>query len=206
MIDKLTEKELSVLNYLENFIKAKGYPPSIREIQSGLDIKSTSTVSDYLKCLEEKNFIRRIHSKNRAIEILDYNKDEISKKETLDAPILGKVQAGEPIYSVENIEDYFPLPIEYASTGNIFVLKVQGDSMIDVGIFDGDFIIVREQAYAENGEIVVALLNDSTTVKRFYKREDYIELMPENSSMQSILVRDVRILGKVIGLYRKHIH
>lgn len=205
MIDQLNDREQSVLNYVENFIRAQGYPPSIREIQAALDIRSTSTVSDYLKNLEDKGFIRRIHSKNRAIEILDYNKGHFEKKETLDAPILGRVQAGEPIYSLENIEDYFPLPIEYASAGNVFVLQVQGDSMMEIGIFDGDFIIVREQAYAENGEIVVALLNDSTTVKRIYKREDYIELMPENSSMQSILVKEVQILGKVIGLYRNHI-
>lgn len=203
MYDDLSKKQIDILNYIKSYIKYKGYPPAIREICTKLDISSTSTVHSHIVKLENKGYIRRDPLKNRAIEIINTDYDEInSKKETFDVPIVGKVTAGEPILALENIEDTFPLPIELSTKGNLFILNVQGESMIEAGILDGDKIIVRQQKTANNGDIVVAMIDESATVKRYYKRNDHVELKPENSTMFPIIVKEVEILGKVIGLYR----
>lgn len=207
MYEDLTPRQSEVLTYIEHFIKHKGYPPTIREICKGLTISSTSTVHNHVNKLEEKGYIKRDRLKNRAIELVeDKIYEEEIAKETYDVPIIGRVQAGEPIFAIENVEDTYPLPIEYATYGTLFILKVQGNSMVEAGILDGDYLIVRKQNNAENGEIVVAMMDESATVKRFYRRDDHVELMPENSSMYSIKVKDVEVLGKVIGLYRTEIH
>ncbi|QQK07611.1 transcriptional repressor LexA [Miniphocaeibacter halophilus] len=203
MYDDLSKKQADILNYIKSYIKYKGYPPAIREICTKLNISSTSTVHSHIVKLEDKGYIRRDPLKNRAIEIIDTDYDEMnSKKETFDVPIVGKVTAGEPILALENIEDTFPLPIELSTKGNLFILNVQGESMIEAGILDGDKIIVRQQKTANNGDIVVAMIDESATVKRYYKRNDHVELKPENSTMFPIIVKEVEILGKVIGLYR----
>ena len=214
----LTVKQQEILDYIVEQQSQKGYPPSVREICEAVGLRSTSTVHGYLSRLEKKGFIRRDPTKPRAIEILDRALQEASLPaaaaepapslpassvvETVDVPILGKVTAGEPILAVENIEDYFPIPVEYTHNSDVFMLKVRGESMINAGILDGDLILVRAQHTAENKDIVVALLGDSVTVKRFYKENDYIRLQPENDFMDPILVRGCEILGKVIGLFR----
>ncbi len=205
MYDDLNEKQIILLDFLKEFIKLKGYPPSYREIIDEIKvIKSTSTINSYIIQLEKKGYVRRDPSKNRALEIIDLDSYiSETKKETFDIPIIGKVTAGEPILAVENIEDTFPLPLEYASKGELFILNVSGESMIEAGILDGDKIVVRKQNTAENGDIVVALLDDSATVKRYFKHKDHIELRPENSSMYPIITKDVNVLGKVIGLFRE---
>lgn len=203
MYTDLTKKQIEILNCIKENIKFKGYPPAIREICNELNIRSTSTVHSHIVKLEERGYIRRDPLKNRAIEIIDNEYDEnLVKRETIDVPIVGKVTAGEPILAIENIEDTYPLPIELSAKGDLFILNVQGESMIEAGILDGDKIIVRQQKTANNGDIVVAMIDESATVKRYYKRENHIELKPENSTMYPIIVRNVEILGKVIGLYR----
>ncbi|WP_300410525.1 transcriptional repressor LexA [Lagierella sp.] len=205
MYEDLNEKQIILLDFLKEFIKLKGYPPSYREIIDEIKvIKSTSTINSYIIQLEKKGYVRRDPSKNRALEIIDLDSYiSETKKETFDIPIIGKVTAGEPILAVENIEDTFPLPLEYASKGELFILNVSGESMIEAGILDGDKIVVRKQNTAENGDIVVALLDDSATVKRYFKHKDHIELRPENSSMYPIITKEVNVLGKVIGLFRE---
>jgi repressor LexA len=173
----------------------------VREICHGVGIKSTSTVHSHLEKLEKAGLIRKDPTKPRAIEILADN-THLSNKELINVPIIGKVTAGQPILAVENIEDTFPLPVEYLHNGNVFMLAVSGESMVGAGILDGDYVIVRQQNYAENGNIVVALIEDEATVKTFYKESEYIRLQPENPSMEPIIVRDVLILGKVIGVIR----
>lgn len=202
MYENLSDKQIKILDFMKNYIKYKGYPPAIREICNELNISSTSTVHSHIVKLENKGYIKRDPLKNRAIEIIDLDYDEDNKKETFDVPIIGKVTAGEPILAIENIEDTFPLPIELSTKGNLFILNVQGESMIEAGILDGDRIIVRQQKTANNGDIVVAMIDESATVKRYYKMNDHVELRPENSTMFPIIVREVEILGKVIGLYR----
>lgn len=203
MYQDLTERQINIYNFIKFQIIDNGFPPSVREIAKGVGIKSTSTVHNQLNILEEKGYIRKTSSKNRAIEILDKDLDsEFTPKKTIDVPVIGKVTAGEPILATEHIEDTFPLPLDLVSSGTIFMLNVRGESMIEAGILDGDLIIVKKQDYADNGDIVVALLDDSATVKRYFKKEDCIELRPENSTMEPILTRDVIILGKVIGLQR----
>ncbi|HOB20274.1 MAG TPA: transcriptional repressor LexA [Candidatus Atribacteria bacterium] len=201
MSNMLSDKQKKILEFLKEEIKAKGYPPSVREICDAVGLKSTSTVHGYLERLEKKGFIRRDPTKPRAIEILD-DTSYISKKELVHVPIVGRVTAGQPILAVENIEDTFPLPVEYLHNSNVFMLTVKGDSMIEAGILDNDYVIVRQQTVAENGDIVVALIEDEATVKAFYKEDDHIRLQPRNSSMEPIIVRDVKILGKVIGVIR----
>lgn len=205
MYEDLTKKEMILLDFLRNFINENGYPPSYREIIEDIKIiKSTSTINSYLIQLEKKGYIRRDPTKNRALEIIDMDDYmSVGKKETYDIPIVGMVTAGQPILAIENIEDTFPLPIEFSHKGELFILNVSGESMIEAGILDGDKIIVRKQNVAENGDIVVALIEDSATVKTYYKHSDHIELRPENSSMFPIIVREVEILGKVIGLFRE---
>ena len=214
----LTKKQQEILDYIVHQQSSKGYPPSVREICEAVGLRSTSTVHGYLSRLEKKGFIRRDPTKPRAIEILDKALREAAYQssvpdnlvtmpgagmiETVDVPILGKVTAGEPILAVENIEDYFPIPVEYTHNSDVFMLRVHGESMINAGILDGDLILVRAQPTAVNEDIVVALLGDSVTVKRFFKEKDYVRLQPENDFMEPILVHNCEILGKVIGLFR----
>jgi len=205
-MDELTERQQSILNFIIKEIKEKGYPPSVREIGSAVGLKSPASVHSHLKTLEKLNYIRRDPSKPRAIEVL-YNKNEDEKKnekELLHIPIVGSVTAGEPILADENVEDYFSIPIEYIKTSGkeIFMLRVQGDSMVNAGIFNNDYVIAQKQNYANDGDIVIALIEDEATVKTFYKGENEIRLQPENPAMDPIIVPDVYILGKVIGLYR----
>lgn len=199
MYEDLSLKQIEILEFIKSEFLNKGYPPSVREICKAVDLKSTSTVHSHLGKLEQKGYIRRDPTKPRAIEILD----EIPTKRITSVPIVGNVTAGKPILAFENIEDTFPLPDEIIKDDNVFMLKVHGDSMIDAGILDGDYVIVRQQNDAINGDIVVALIGDEATVKRFYKEENYIKLKPENQFMSPIISKDVMILGKVIGLFRK---
>ncbi len=206
-MEKLSLKQMQILEYMKKEVKEKGYPPSVREICNAVGLKSTSTVHGHLERLERKGYIRRDPAKPRAIEIftdVSSEADSAKEKEMLDIPIIGTVTAGTPILAVENIEDTFPLPLDYAPSGDLFMLKVKGDSMINAGIFNKDLILVKQQKTAENGDIVVALIEDFATVKTFYKENGYIRLQPENPTMSPIIVRDVTILGKVVGLYRKY--
>ncbi|SDK49480.1 transcriptional repressor LexA [Natronincola ferrireducens] len=207
MYEDLNSKQLQILQYMKNEISSKGYPPSVREICQAVGLKSTSTVHGHLSKLEEKGYIRKDPTKPRAIEILDndYNYDYKLHKEIINVPIIGKVTAGQPILAVENIEETFPLPADFINhkDEDVFMLSVKGDSMIEAGILDGDYVIVRRQSYASNSDIVVALLDDGATVKRFYREIDHIRLQPENKFMEPIRVIDVTILGKVIGVFRK---
>ena len=197
----ITTKQLEILEYLKECILTKGYPPSVREICSAVNLRSTSSVHSHLSTLEKNGYIRRDSSKTIAIEIID---DEFnpSRREIANIPIVGTVAAGQPILAEENIEGYFPIPTEFLSNNQVFMLKVKGDSMINSGIFNGDCVLVESQNTAMNGEIVVALIDDSATVKTFYKEEDHIRLQPENDSMEPILVNDCQIIGKVKGLFR----
>lgn len=198
---KLSEKQETILDFLKYEIKSKGYPPSVREICAAVDLSSTSTVHSHLKTLEKKGVIRRDPAKPRAIEILQ-GKEENTSGELVHVPIIGRVTAGEPILAVENIEGHFPIPTSYLGNKEIYMLKVQGDSMIGANIVDGDLILVEEQPTANDSDIVVALLDDSVTVKRFFKEDNFIRLQPENDSMSPIFVEELEILGKVIGLFR----
>ena len=200
---KITSKQLEILDYMKNQILNKGYPPSVREICEAVGLKSTSSVHAHLATLEKNGYIRRDPTKPRAIEIVDdsfYN----FRTEVVNVPLVGRVAAGEPILAVQNIESYFPVPASFLpSGGEVFMLQVQGDSMINVGIHNGDCLLVQSRSTAENGEIVVALVDDSATVKTFYREKDRIRLQPENDLMAPIYVDDVTILGKAVGLYRK---
>ena len=204
MYEDLSQKQIEILLFIKSEIQKKGYPTAVREICVGVGLKSTSTVHGHLAKLEHKGYIRKDPTKPRAIEILDKDDDFLlAHKKTLDVPIVGRVTAGSPILAVENIEDTYPVPLELVEGHDVFILKVQGESMIEAGILDGDLVLVKEQSQAYNGEIVVALLGEEATVKRFYKEKDTIRLQPENQFMEPIYSRDVSILGKVIGLYRK---
>lgn len=201
-MNELSAKQRQILEYMKQEVREKGYPPSVREICEAVGLKSTSTVHGHLSRLEKKGLIRRDPTKPRAIEILDEDY-ALPEKELVQVPIIGNITAGSPILAVENIEDTFPIPVEYVHNDKVFMLKVRGESMIGAGIFDKDLILVRQQSTASNGDIVVALIEDYATVKTFYKEKDYVRLQPENPSMTPIMVRDVTILGKVIGLFRK---
>lgn len=205
MYEDLTEKQLKILDFIKREILTKGYPPAVREICKAVDLKSTSTVHGHLSRLEKKGYIRRDPTKPRAIEILDKDSNiyNFSNKEIIEVPIVGKVTAGQPILAVENIEDTFPLPIDFVENSTAFMLKVTGDSMVNAGIFDGDYVLIKQQNVALNGDIVVALIDDEATIKRFYKEKNCIKLKPENDFMEPIIINDVKILGKVIGVYRK---
>lgn len=198
---KLSKKQEEILDFLKSEIKEKGYPPSVRETCVAVGLSSTSTVHAHLKTLEKKGVIRRDPTKPRAIEILK-TEEENASGELIHVPIVGRVTAGAPILAVENIEGYFPIPVTYANNKEIYMLNVLGDSMVKAGILDGDLILVEEQPSASDGDIVVALLDDSVTVKRFFRENDFIRLQPENDTMSPIFVRDIEILGKVIGLFR----
>jgi repressor LexA len=202
MYPDLSLRQTKILEFIKQEIRKKGYPPAVREIGEAVGLLSSSTVHGHLQTLEDKGYIRRDPTKPRAIEILDSSSDVLEGKKVVHIPVVGRVAAGQPILAAENIEGTFPLPADLVRHDNIFMLKVQGESMIDAGIFDGDFIIVRQQNVARNGEIVVALIEDEATVKRFFKERTLIRLQPENSSMEPIYSQDVSILGKVIGVFR----
>ncbi|MCI6675744.1 MAG: transcriptional repressor LexA [Clostridiales bacterium] len=202
---KITKKQTQVLEYLKKQIINKGYPPSVREICDAVGLRSTSSVHAHLETLEKNGYIRRDPTKPRAIEIVDDNFNTI-RKDIVSIPIIGQVAAGTPILAIENIEGYFPIPSEYLPADKeIFVLNVKGDSMINAGILNGDKIVVQQENTANNGDIIVALLDDSATVKTFYKENGHIRLQPENDAMEPIIVDDVTILGKVISLFRPKI-
>lgn len=204
--EKLTDKQTQILEYIRHEILAKGYPPSIREICQAVDLKSTSSVHAQLSSLEAKGYIRRDLTKSRSIEIID-DDFSLTKWELVNIPIVGTVSCGQPILAEQNIEDYFPVPPEYIHNTNnqTFMLRVKGDSMINVGIYEKDLVIVEQCSSARNGEIVVALIEDSATVKTFYKENGYIRLQPENDYMDPIIVEHCEILGRVIGLFRNFI-
>lgn len=199
----LSAKQQEILSYLKECILKKGYPPAVREICEAVHLKSTSSVHAHLETLEERGYIRKDPTKPRAIEILD-DTFNLARREIVNVPIVGTVTCGEPILAEQNVEGYFPVPPEYLHTGkNTFMLKVKGDSMINVGIFHGDLVMVEETNTARNSDIVVALLDDSATVKTFYKENGHVRLQPENDTMDPIIVEgDLAILGKVIGLFR----
>ena len=198
---RITQKQSEILEYIKSQILNKGYPPSVRDICSAVNLKSTSSVHAHLESLEKNGYIRRDPTKPRTIEIIDDNFN-LARREMVNVPVLGQVAAGEPILAVDNITGYFPIPSEFMPNEETFILTVKGDSMINIGIYNGDQIVVEKCNTAENGEIIVALIDDSATVKRFYKENGHIRLQPENDFMDPIIVDDCMILGKVIGLMR----
>lgn len=199
----LNHRQKQILAYIRDTLRIKGYPPSVREIGEAVGLSSSSTVHGHLAKLETLGFIRRDQDKPRAIEILD--EAPWRQKKITPVPLVGRVTAGQPILAVENVEEVYPFPLELVGNNeNVFMLSVQGESMINAGIFDGDYVLVREQNSASNNDIVVALVNDEeATVKRFFKEKDYVRLQPENDHMEPILVTNVAILGKVIGVFRR---
>ena len=199
---KISTKQREILEYIKQEILNKGYPPAVREICEAVDLKSTSSVHSHLETLEKNGYIRRDPTKPRAIEIIDDNFNLV-RREVVNVPLVGTVAAGQPILAVENIDAYFPIPAEYMPNEQSFMLTVKGDSMINAGIFDGDQVLVKQQATAENGDMVVALIDDSATVKTFYKENGYYRLQPENDNMEPIIITgNLQILGKVFGVFR----
>jgi len=208
MDKKISSRQEKILKFIDRKIKECGYPPSVREIAKAVNLSSSATVHSHLKKLEEKGYLKRNHSKPRAISLLNYNDNELSEaayNNMVYVPVIGKIAAGKPILAEENIEDYFPLTSDFIKgKREVFILHVRGDSMVNAGILDRDYIVVRKQESAINGEIIVALLGDEATVKRFFKTDKEIKLMPENDYMEPIVVKDVKIIGKVIGVIRKY--
>lgn len=200
---KISKKQAEILEYIKNEIINRGFPPAVREICEAVHLKSTSSVHSHLETLEKNGYIKRDPTKPRAIEILDDNFN-LTRRELVNVPVVGKVAAGQPILAVENVESYFPIPAEYMPNAQTFMLVVKGESMINVGIYDGDQILVQEQSTANNGDIVVALIEDSATVKTYYKEDGYYRLQPENDTMEPIIIEkdQLTILGKVIGIFR----
>lgn len=198
---KISKKQQEILEYIKSQILERGFPPAVREICEAVNLKSTSSVHSHLETLEKNGYIRRDPTKPRAIEILDDNFN-LTRREMVNVPIIGQVAAGQPILAEQNIEDYFPIPVERMPNKQTFLLKVKGESMINAGILDGDLVLVQEEKTASNGDMVVALIDDGATVKTFYKEEGVIRLQPENDFMDPIIVQDVSILGKVIGVMR----
>lgn len=198
---KITAKQQEILDYIKNEILKKGYPPTVREICETVKLKSTSSVHSHLETLEKNGYIRRDPTKPRAIEICD-DSFQMVRTEMVSIPVVGNVAAGSPILAEENIQDYFPVPAEMVPRGESFILNVRGDSMINAGILNGDRVFVNQCSTANNGDIVVALIDDSATVKRFYREKGYIRLQPENDEMDPIIVDHCEILGKVFGIYR----
>ena len=202
---KITSKQQEILDYLKNQIINKGYPPAVREICEAVGLRSTSSVHAHLETLEKNGYIRRDPTKPRAIEILDENFNML-RAEIAQVPVIGNVAAGEPILATQNIETYFPMPAEYIPSGKeVFILNVKGDSMINAGIFDGDQLVIESTTTALNGQIVVALVDDSATVKRFFKEDDHYRLQPENDAYEPIITKDVQIVGRVISLFRQFV-
>lgn len=204
MVKSRNSKQFEIYNYIKKMVHEKGYPPSIREICSAVGLSSTSTVHGHLQRLEQKGLIKKDPTKPRAIEIVDEVNNK-SKKEMIDIPVIGKVAAGMPILAVENIEDTFSIPMNYIDNKkDLFILRVCGESMIDIGILNEDLAIIQKCNTAQNGEIVVALIDSEATLKRFFKEENQIRLQPENKTMKPIYVKQCKILGKLVGLYRKY--
>ena len=209
---ELNKREKAILKFIEKQIMTDGYPPSVREIGKAVGLSSTATVHGYLAKLEEKGYIKKKDKKGRTLRLLKgatgeskdtSSKDFYTQKELVEVPVIGKITAGAPILAVENVTDTFPIPIDFVGNSECFMLTVRGESMIEAGILDGDYILVKRQNTANNGEIVVALIGDEATVKTFYKETDHIRLQPENSTMDPIIVPDCEILGKVAGVFRK---
>ena len=198
---RITDKQQQILNFMKDEILRTGYPPTVREICDAVWLKSTSSVHSHLETLEKNGYIRRDPTKPRAIEICD-DSFQMVRTEMVSIPVVGNVAAGEPILAEQNIDSYYPIPAENVPAGESFALRVRGDSMINVGIFDGDLVFVHSVNRAENGEIVVALVDDSATVKRFFREKDHIRLQPENDTMDPIIVDNCTILGKVFGVFR----
>ena len=198
---KISKKQQEILDYIKSEILNRGFPPAVREICEAVNLKSTSSVHAHLETLEKNGYIRRDPTKPRAIEILDDNFNMV-RRELVNVPVVGRVAAGEPILATENLESYFPVPAEYVPKNPTFMLTVKGDSMINAGIFSGDHLLIEQKSTAENGEIIVALLDDSATVKTFYKEDGHYRLQPQNDAMEPIITDDVQILGKVIGVFR----
>ena len=211
--NELNKREKAIIKYIEKQIITNGYPPSVREIGKAVGLKSTATVHGYLAKLESKGYLKKESQKGRTLKLLkggaeerksqDSNKEFYSGKEMVEVPVIGKITAGAPILAVENVTDTFPIPIDFVGNSESFMLTVRGESMIEAGILDGDYILVKKQNTANNGEVVVALIEDEATVKTFYKEKDHIRLQPENSNMEPIIVSDCKILGKVGGVFRK---
>ena len=198
---KISAKQQEILEYIKSQLLAKGYPPSVREICEAVHLRSTSSVHSHLETLEKNGFIRRDPTKPRAIEILD-DEFALTRREMVNIPMVGTVTAGEPILAVENITGYFPVPAEMLPNADLFMLAVRGDSMINAGILNGDHVIVQQQSSANNGDLVVAMVDDSATVKTFYKEDGYYRLQPQNDALSPIITKQCEILGKVIGLVR----
>lgn len=198
---KISAKQQEILEYIKQEILHKGYPPAVREICEAVHLKSTSSVHSHLETLEKNGYIRRDPTKPRAIEIMD-DAFNLTRREMVQVPMIGRVAAGQPILAEENIEDYFPIPVEMMPNAESFMLRVKGESMINAGILDGDNVLVQQQDTARNGDMVVALIEDSATVKTFYKEDGHIRLQPENDTMDPIIVDDCTILGKVFGVFR----
>lgn len=198
----ISAKQREILEFIKSEILNKGYPPAVRDICEAVNLKSTSSVHAHLSSLEKNGYIRRDPTKPRAIEIVD-DSFNLTRREVVNVPMIGTVAAGQPLLAVEHIDGYFPIPSEYLPNKQIFMLKVKGESMIEAGILDGDLVLVAQQNTAKNGDMVVALIDDSVTVKTFYKEKGYFRLQPENASMEPIIVKkDLTILGKVIGVLR----
>ena len=198
---KISKKQLEILEYIKSEILRIGYPPAVREICEAVNLRSTSSVHAHLESLEKNGYIRRDPTKPRAIEIID-DSFNLTRREMVNVPMVGQVAAGEPILAEQNISNYFPIPMEFMPNNDTFMLTVKGESMINVGIYDGDYVLVEQGNTARNGDMVVALVEDSATVKTFYKEDGYYRLQPENDSMDPIIVFDCQILGKVIGVFR----
>lgn len=209
---ELNKREKAILKFIQKNVETKGYPPSVREIGKAVGLSSTATVHSYLAKLTEKGYIKKENQKGRTLrllkgtdnkEVVKENKNYYTGKEMVEVPVIGKITAGEPILAVENVTDTFPIPIDFVGNSESFMLTVRGESMIEAGILNGDYILVKKQNTANNGEIVVALIGDEATVKTFYKEKDHIRLQPENSTMDPIIVPNCEILGKVAGVFRK---
>ena len=212
--NSLNKREKAILKFIEKQIMTDGYPPSVREIGKAVGLRSTATVHGYINSLSEKGYIKKEQQKGRTLKLLKggavegqttitETKEVYSGREMVEVPIIGKITAGEPILAVENITDTFPIPLDFVGNSESFMLTVRGESMIEAGILDGDYILVKKQSAANNGEIVVALIGEEATVKTFYKEKDHIRLQPENSTMDPIIVPNCDILGKVAGVFRK---
>ena len=210
--EELNKREKTILKFIEKQIMTDGYPPSVREIGQAVGLSSTATVHGYLERLEKKGYIKKKDKKGRTLRLLKgstgetkktSSKDFYTQKELVEVPVVGKITAGMPILAVENVTDTFPIPIDFVGNSDCFMLTVRGESMIEAGILDGDYILVKKQNNANNGEIVVALIEDEATVKTFYKEKDHIRLQPENHTMDPIIVPNCQILGKVAGVFRK---
>ncbi|ADH99338.1 transcriptional repressor LexA [Salisediminibacterium selenitireducens] len=202
---KLSTRQKSILDFIRDQVQARGYPPSVREIGEAVGLASSSTVHGHLSRLEKKGYIRRDPTKPRAIELIQKDRygSEITSSPSISIPVVGKVTAGSPITAIENVEEYLPMPVSFVQDEESFILEISGDSMIEAGIFNGDFVVVHPQSTANNGDIVVAMTDeDEATVKRFFKEKDHVRLQPENASLQPIILENVTILGRVIGVFR----